>query len=528
MSFELSSTPSTHLGSHPSSDADGRCAALRVRLFRGMEDQGVVTKSLRHAVRIGRQADLDIVLAGLTVSRVHAEIVATPSGPLVRDLGSFSGIQVNGRSVKEHGPLRSSDEVGIAGWRLVVEDPPAAAPGLSFLDNEEIPAEVLADLVRELRTALDATRRDWAGMSDKALRAECAVLALRILSARNAVAVDHRPAWMDRMVAEVVGFGPLESLLRNPEVTEIMVNGPGSIFVESSGVCQRTPFSFESPFALRRVIERMFSPLGRRIDDAMPMADGRLADGSRINAVLSPPAVSGPSLTIRKFQPHQLTLDDLDRGGSMTPAMSSYLRSSVEGKKNVVVSGGTGSGKTTLLRSLAMCIPASERLITVEDAAELHLQAHNLVSLESREANAEGEGRITIRDLVRNALRMRPDRIIVGECRGGEALDMLQAMNTGHEGSLTTVHANNPRDVLARLEVMVMMAGFDLPSQAVREQIASAIDVIVHQRRFPDGRRRVSDIVEVCGLESGTIQTQSIFAWDRLSNGYIQSEWGRA
>lgn len=507
--------------------ANEQTAPIRLRVFRGMEEQGVVEKSLTQAVRIGRQPDLDIVLPGLTVSRLHAEIISTPSGPLVRDLGSFGGIQVNGRSVKEHGPLKASDELSIAGWRLVVEE--STAPVSSPCQvNPQDPAPMvdLPDLVHRLRSSLDATRRDWAGMSEKALRAECAVLARRIVAALTHVPTAQHATLIDRMVAEVVGFGPLESLLRDPNISEIMVNGPGQIYVESQGTCRLTHHTFESALALRRVIERMFSPLGRRIDDAMPMADGRLLDGSRINAVLSPPAVLGPSLTIRKYQPHQLSLEDLDRGGAMNQDIAHYLRAAVAAKKNIIVSGGTGSGKTTLLRSLALCIPSTERLITVEDAAELHLRSANLVALESREANAEGEGRITIRDLVRNALRMRPDRIIVGECRGGEALDMLQAMNTGHEGSLTTVHANNPRDVFARLEVMVMMAGFDLPSQAIREQIASAIDVVAHQRRFPDGSRRISEVVEVCGMESGTIQTQSVFAWDRSAGGYQQTHWG--
>ena len=290
-----------------------------------------------------------------------------------------------------------------------------------------------------------------------------------------------------------------------------MVNRADEVFVERGGVLERYPLAFTSDRAVTGIIERIVAPIGRRIDESSPMVDARLKDGSRVNAVIPPLALKGPSITIRKFAKRKLGSDDLLKYGSANAEMIEFMKITVEHKKNVVISGGTGSGKTTLLNILSNFIPRTERIVTIEDAAELQLHHPNLVSLESRPANIEGKGQIAIRDLVRNSLRMRPDRIVVGECRGGEALDMLQAMNTGHDGSLTTAHANNPRDMLARLETMVLMAGLDLPVSAIREQIASAIDIVVQQTRFSCGTRKVTHICEVTGVESGRIQLQTIF-----------------
>ena len=327
----------------------------------------------------------------------------------------------------------------------------------------------------------------------------------------------------DRVIAESVGLGPLEQLFSDPEISEIMVNRFNEIFVERAGRCERVALRFSSEESVRAVIDRIVSPLGKRVDDASPMVDARLADGSRVNAIIQPLAVKGSSLTIRRFARQRLSPADLLARGSMSEEMSRFLELAVSHRFNVVVSGGTGSGKTTLLNVLSDWIPPHERLVTIEDAAELRLHHSNLVSLEVRQANAEGQGQVSIRELLRNSLRMRPDRIVVGECRGGEALDMLQAMNTGHEGSLTTIHANSARDAMARLEVMVLMAGFDLPLVAIREQIASAIDVVIQQQRCADGQRRVVSISEVTGVETGVIQMQEIFTWRPDGRGYCHS-----
>ncbi len=317
----------------------------------------------------------------------------------------------------------------------------------------------------------------------------------------------------ETLVHDVLGLGPLEELLANPEVTEIMVNGPEQIYVEEHGKLSRSPVAFESTEQLMQVIDRIVSSVGRRVDESSPMVDARLKDGSRVNVIIPPLALRGPTVTIRKFAKEAITADDLLRYGSLTPDMLAFVRSCVRARLNVVVSGGTGSGKTTTLNILSSFIPEDERIVTIEDAAELQLRQDHVVTLETRPANVEGRGRVTIRDLVINALRMRPDRIVVGECRGGEALDMLQAMNTGHDGSLTTLHANNPRDCVSRLETMVLMAGAELPSRAIRDQIGSALHLIVHQSRLRDGTRKIVSITEVLGTRDGEVETQEVFAF---------------
>ncbi len=313
---------------------------------------------------------------------------------------------------------------------------------------------------------------------------------------------------------EVKGLGPLEQLLSDPTVSEIMVNGPKQVYVERRGKLEKSDIVFHDAQHVMSIIDRIVSPLGRHIDEANPMVDARLADGSRVNAIIPPLALNGPTLTIRKFSAIPLTVQDLIGFGSLSLKMAQFLEACVKGRLNIIVSGGTGSGKTTLLNVLSSYIPHDERIITIEDAAELQLRQEHVLTLESRSANLEGKGEVAIRDLVRNALRMRPDRIVVGEVRGGETLDMLQAMNTGHDGSLTTAHANSPRDVLSRLETMVLMAGMQLPIAAIRQQITGAMDIVVQQSRLRDGSRKVVSICEVLGMESDTIVMQEIFKYE--------------
>ena len=338
---------------------------------------------------------------------------------------------------------------------------------------------------------------------------------------------DERQALIRDLADDALGLGPLQRLLDDPSVTEIMVNGADHLYVERKGRLVRTANGFRSEERLRRVIERIVSRVGRRIDESSPLVDARLPDGSRVNAIIPPLAVGGSSLTIRKFAKEPLRAHDLVEYGTLTADMTEILNACVNARLNIIISGGTGTGKTTLLNVLSSFIPSDERIVTIEDAVELQLQQEHVVRLESRPANIEGRGEVTIRDLVRNALRMRPDRIVVGECRGGESLDMLQAMNTGHDGSLSTVHANSPRDAIARLETLALMAGMDLPLRAVREQIASAVDVIIQVSRLRDGSRRVTHITEVLGMEGDTVTLQDAFAFEQAGidlDGHVVGE----
>lgn len=513
---------------------------------------------------VGRGARCDVVLQGWRVARQHARFERKPHGVFVEDLGSLCGTWINGKRIAVHGPLTEGDQIMIGecliqvidtlavqlpqtlpttddasrpvmGGALLIESesftqaqaadttqswhtmaPPSDYAGLAP-DPHPRPLTVYLQHQQRLHTLLlgklDLRRRDVAAMSDHALRAE-AQEALSALLASD----DELPESLDRqqlmhdVLNEAIGLGPLEALLADHAVTEIMVNRHDQIYVESHGRIHPSPVVFSSEQAVLRIIERIVAPLGRRIDESSPMVDARLHDGSRVNAVISPIALKGCCLTIRKFPVQRLSMQDLVDLGTMDQYMSQFLEICVRQRCNIIVSGGTGSGKTTLLNVLSNAIPADERIITIEDAAELQLNHVHCVSLEARPANTEGRGRIEIRDLVRNALRMRPDRIVVGECRGSEAFDMLSAMNTGHEGSLTTLHANTPRDALSRLETMILMAGMDLPLSAVREHIAASVHFIVQQSRLSSGQRVITSIVEVTGIESGRIQLQPIFS----------------
>jgi pilus assembly protein CpaF len=349
----------------------------------------------------------------------------------------------------------------------------------------------------------------------------------QVLSEENIVlSRQEKHRLFEQIAAEILGFGPLQTLLEDDENTEVMVNGPKNIYIEKLGKLHRVPLSFESDDHVMRIIERIVAPLGRRIDESSPYVDARLPDGSRVNAVIPPISLVGPTLTIRKFSKNPITIEQLIKFGSITPEALQFLKACVEARLNVIISGGTGSGKTTLLNILSQFIPSDERIITIENAAELQLRQEHVITLESRPPNIEGTGEITIRQLVVNSLRMRPDRIIVGEIRDEEALDMLQAMNTGHDGSMTTAHSNGPRDTLARIETMTMMAGMELPVRAIREQISSALDLIVHQERLRDGTRKVVKISEISGMEGDVITMTDIFAFEQrgIEDGQVLGE----
>jgi pilus assembly protein CpaF len=376
--------------------------------------------------------------------------------------------------------------------------------------RDRLKAEIHEQVTKRI-DVVAASRAHTDGQKIAELRAQIGEVTGVLLGERSDIdTVEERAELQQEIIDELLGLGPLEDLMRDAAVSEIMVNGPETIYVERGGKLTLTDRRFNDGRHLRTIIERIIAPLGRRIDESSPMVDARLPDGSRVNAIIEPLSLDGSTLTIRRFGTKRLAMDDLVRFGSIVPEATSLLRAMVESRLNMVVSGGTGSGKTTFLNILSNYIPDGERIVTIEDAAELLLNQRHVVRLESRPANIEGRGAVMIRDLVKNSLRMRPDRIVVGECRGGEALDMLQAMNTGHDGSLTTLHANTPRDALSRLETLVLMAGFDLPIKAIREQVASAVDVIVQIERMRDGTRKVTSISEVVGMEGDIVTMQEL------------------
>ena len=411
-------------------------------------------------------------------------------------------------------PPASSDQSKLTEMRLK-RAPAATSPARdAYLD---LKTRVQNKLLAEMDPSMDASKTDEVratieGLYDSVLAEENIILS-RV----------ERQRLLEQIVAEILGFGPIEPFLADETITEVMVNGPKNIYIERAGKIIRTTAQFESNDHVMRIIDRIVAPLGRRIDEAQPYVDARLPDGSRVNAVIPPISLIGPTITIRKFFKIPLTVEQIIANGSISPEAIEFLKACVIARMNMLVSGGTGSGKTTLLNILSGFIPEDERIVTIENAAELQLRQEHVVTLESRPPNIEGRGEVAIRDLVINSLRMRPDRIIVGECRGAEALDMLQAMNTGHDGSLTTLHANSPRDALARMETMVLMAGMDLPHRAIREQISSAIDVLVQQERMRDGSRRVISISEVQGMEGDVVTMSDIFTFEKsgIENGKI-------
>jgi len=476
---------------------------------------------------LGRDPQCDLVLDSHLVSRHHARIAQIDGALLIRDQ-SVNGTEVDGavlhhqgrelspRALVKIGPFRVLVRAAERAARSTPARPrPASSPG-------SVAPEVRRLVHRKLLDHLDLARIDPRS-------AEPARLRLAVTSALERICCELGEQVGDaeacaRMVAELtdeaVAFGPLTALLADPTVTEIMVVDPKTIYVERCGVIEETSLRFTDDDAVRATIERIVTPIGRRIDESSPLVDARLPDGSRVNAIIPPLASRGPCITIRKPPARALALDDLVRAGSLDQAMASFLVSAVRARKNIVISGGTGSGKTTLLNVLSAAIPERERIVTIEDAAELQLRQRHVVGLEARPANVEGKGAFTIRDLVRNALRMRPDRIVVGECRGGEALDMLQAMNTGHEGSMTTTHANSPREAVARLETLCLMSGVELPVTAIRQQLARSVHLIVQQSRALDGTRRVTSITELAGLDPhGAVDLHELFAYVPVRDG---------
>ena len=517
---------------------------LRLMLTTAGGEPRIISLEGKLPLTIGRSENAGLVLADRKVSRRHAEIGAEADGSLfVEDLASRTGTRVNGQTISARTRLGAGDVIELGESRIelqVAENAPRPSPAtaspatrpaegsghrLPIYAAQETLIELYSDTMLQLAKRvqnrvlelLNIGSFSASEMSNSQMRPRVESTVDQILrEIRHEIPSTVKlEQFRQILLDDLIGLGPLSPLLRDATISEIMINGPENIFVESRGLLYRTAAKFSSESHLQSIIQRIVEPLGRHVDAASPMVDARLEDGSRVNAVIPPLALDGSLVTIRKFPAHKLTDEDLIRFGTLTRPMALFLKEAVRARRNILVSGGTGSGKTTLLNILSQFIPEKERIITVEDSAELKLSHENLCRLEARPANVEGQGRVTIRDLVINTLRMRPDRIIVGECRGAEALDMLQAMNTGHDGSMTTCHANNPRDALSRLENMVMMAGFELPSSAIREQIASAIHLIVQQTRLPDGSRKIVKISEVTGREGSTILLQDIFTFEQ-------------
>ena len=498
---------------------------------------------------IGRDPGNKIVLQDETLSWKHA-VLSVSDELAIEDLNSTTGTYLDGTRVRDRAVFTPGQIVLMGGYKVRVEDPAQAAPpppppappppkpkeekkappsepkapahpGMPKARNlspeMRIRRNIKKQVHQELLDRLDLRRMTAENIGESGLQERARELVDQIINdvkERLPKGIDpNRLA--DEIYNEAVKLGPLEEYLADETITEVLVNGHDQIYLERAGRLVRGETTFVDDASVQAIIERIVSPLGRRIDESRPYVDARLPDGSRVNAIIHPLSLVGPCVTIRKFAKTPFTVDKLIEMGAMSKGMALFSEICVKVRKNIIIAGGTGTGKTTFLNVVSNYLPDNERILTVEDAAELQLPQEHVVRLESRPANIEGSGAITIRDLVKNALRMRPDRIVVGECRGAEALDMLQAMNTGHEGSLTTVHANSPRDTLSRLETMVLMAGMDLPIRAIREQIGSAIQIIIHLSRFQDGSRRVSKMTEVCGMEGDRIVLQDIFEFEQ-------------
>ena len=513
------------------------------------QNQAVKLEEERAQWLIGRDSSCDIVLNSTRVSRRHARLLREKESYFIEDCGSTLGTFIGNARITARETIAVGNLLRIGNFTLYLSpDETAGASeeggehtGVTQIDSEMRSNMAQGKLLHEYKNAsllytdemMALKRRIHERVLSEMHLAEMNISMTEMHKAETRRSLDHtlnkvlRELWHElprtlpvevfkqAIVDELIEYGPISSLLRAADIDEVMVNGPNLIFVEKKGKLYETGIRFFNERHLISIIQRIVEPLGRHIDEASPMVDARLPDGSRVNAVIPPLALDGALVTIRKFARQKLTMEDLVAFGSMTKEMADFMAEAVRARQNIIISGGTGSGKTTLLNVLSQFIPLTERLVTIEDSAELKLSHRNLARLESRPANIEGRGRISIRELLVNALRMRPDRIIIGECRAGEALDMLQAMNTGHDGSLTTVHANSPRDALSRLENMVLMAGYELPVAAIREQVSSAIQLIIQQNRLVDGTRKVTQISEVVGREGDVITMQDIFVFQQ-------------
>jgi len=511
---------------------------LRLQVYNQQDTSTTEYDFTKEEIVVGTSSTNDIVLYHPSLSGRHLKICLTNNGHMeVVDLDSRTGTFVNGERVQGRKPIGHEDVVSLGSYSIRFPQHPVEALESEKTKNiyweifhskeedrfDESMIPVKQEIHRRLIAFLDLRRMDLKNIQDEELRTTTSRAIWNIMNAMD----ESIPEDTDRekihkeMLDEVLGLGPIEDLTKDPDITEIMVNRRDQIFVEIKGKLYLTPRAFSSDDSLLGIIERIVSPLGRRIDESSPMVDARLKDGSRVNAIIPPLSLKGPVLTIRKFSKDPFTADRLIEMNSITPAVFEFLQVAVQHRKNIVISGGTSSGKTTLLNVLCKILPVYERIVTIEDSAELQLPQEHLISLESRPPNIQGKGEITIRELVRNSLRMRPDRIVVGEVRGGEALDMLQAMNTGHDGSMTTGHANSPHDFLRRLDTMVLMAGMELPVRAIREQISSAINVILQLMRFNDGTRRVVNVTEVSREldEHGGYKLRDIFKFRQKGVG---------
>ena len=486
---------------------------------------------------IGKKDPCHLVLDRVNISREHCEIAAAAGGHVVRDLKSRNGTFVDGKKISGETALADGAVVQLGDFTLVFRagsvdgaaaepkpgppTPAKAEPTAKQPERRYTPPELKRKIHDRLIQDLDLRHVDMSTVAPKEVRRRTEKVIETIINRIS----DELPVWLSNhdlikeVADEALGLGPIEGLLADRDVDEIMVNGWRQVYVEKRGKIELTDKRFTDDRQVIEVIRRILAPIGRRIDEVSPMVDARLADGSRVNAIIAPLSLTGPTLTIRKFAVDPFTMKDLVGFGTLPAEMADYLALCIEHRRNIIISGGTGSGKTTLLNVLSAFIPRDDRIVTIEDAAELKLPQEHVVSLEAKPPNIENKGAIPIRQLVINCLRMRPDRIIVGECRGPEALDMLQAMNTGHDGSLTTIHANSPRDCLSRLETLVLMAGMDLPARAIRDQVASAIDMIIQIARQSDGKRRVTSLTEVTGMEQDVVTLQEVFKFVQTGVG---------